>query len=126
MPLDDYIIAVYGLIDDLYLKLNQQFNLRKARYAPQVNNSKLITMLIIGELHSNLLSQMGNWQHFLADGVPLLICHIARAKQSTMFKDKSALHYFVAKKEHYYGFKVLIIDTGIPIDYVIDAANVNE
>lgn len=174
MPLDDYIIATFCLIDDLYLKFSQTHKIRKAGYGPLINDSEIITMLIVGEflgmtdnskiwlyfksnyqhyfpdlknesykifnkqatnlwqvirmLHVNLLEQIGQWNLFLVDGFPLPVCHNARAGRSTLFKDKVAFGYCAAKQEYYYGFKVLLVTTasGIPIDYVVAAANIDE
>ena len=50
MPLDDYIIAVFCLIDDLYSELKQKIKVRKAGYSPTVSDCELITMLLVGEL----------------------------------------------------------------------------
>ena len=174
MPLDNYIIAVFCLIDDLYSELTQKIKIRKAGIAPTLSDPELITMLligeflgvadnkkiwlyfksnflhffpslskerykifnkqatnlwsIIGELHKLLLENMGTWQHYLADGVPLPTCHLARSGRSTLFKTHVAKHYCAAKKEHYYGFKLLLVttETGIPTHYVLDAANIDE
>ncbi len=83
---------------------------------------------IIRIIHIKLLARIGNWTLYLADGFPLPICHLARANHSRLFKDKAARSYCAAKDEHYYGFKVLLVTTesGITIDYAIDAANVDE
>lgn len=49
MPLNDYIINVFCLIDDLYQELLQTVKIRKSGYAPILTDSELITMLIVGE-----------------------------------------------------------------------------
>lgn len=174
MPLDDYIIHVFCLIDDMYSKMTANQKLRKAGYAPLLNDSEIITMLLVGEffgisdnkkiwlyfksnylsyfpslekvqykifnkqatnlwhiiriLHVQLLNNIGDWNLFLTDGFPLPICHYARSGRSTLFKDKVAYSYCAAKDERYYGFKVLLVTTesGIPVDYIVDAANVDE
>ena len=58
----------------------------------------------------------------------LPVCHLARAKRSRLFKEQSSSPLCAAKKEHYYGFKILLVTTesGIPIDYTIDTSNVDE
>lgn len=174
MPLEDYIIHVFCLIDDLYQDLLLSCKVRKSGYSPILADSEIISMLVIGEflgfsdnkkiwlyfkshylayfptldyvrykifnkqatclwyviriIHSKLLTKIGEWNLYLADGIPFPICHLARANRSKLFKDKVARHYCAAKKEHYYGFKILLVTTesGIPIDYAIDAANVDE
>ena len=174
MPLKDYIIHVFCLIDDLYHDLLLTCKVRKSGYSPILADSEIISMLVVGELlgfsdnkkiwlyfkshyldyfpnldyvrykifnkqatclwhviriiHGKLLTKIGKWSLYLADGIPFPVCHLARAKRSRLFKDKVARHYCAAKKEHYYGFKILLVTTesGIPIDYAIDAANVDE
>lgn len=174
MPLEDYIIHVFCLIDDFYKAVQQDHKIRKSGFAPLLKDSELISMLIVGEfigihdnkkiwlefksnyvhlfpklnavkykifnkqatnlwhiiriIHSKLLDKIGNWNLYLADGFPVSVCHYARANRSTLFGDKVSFGYCSAKKEKYYGFKVLLITTehGIPVDYVIDAANIDE
>ena len=174
MPLEDYIIHVFCLIDDLYQDLLLTCKVRKSGYRPILADSEIISMLVVGELlgfsdnkkiwlyfkshyldyfpnldyvrykifnkqatclwhviriiHGKLLTKIGKWSLYLADGIPFPVCHLARAGRSRLFKDKVARHYYAAKKEHYYGFKILLVTTesGIPIDYAIDAANVDE
>lgn len=174
MPLNDYIIVMFCLLDDLYKNFIKKHKIRKAGFNPILQDSEIITMLIIGEtlnladnkqiwlyfkanhqdyfpaimnvsykvfnkqatnlwhifklLHLDLLNLIGKWDLFLADGFPLKICHYARARKSTLFKDKANFGFCASKQESYYGFKVLLVTTesGIPIDYVIDAANIDE
>ena len=79
-------------------------------------------------LHKKLLTSIGNWDLYLADGIPIKICHLARAKRSKLFSDNVATHYCAAKDEYYHGFKLVMLTTanGIPIDYAISAANIDE
>jgi hypothetical protein len=65
---------------------------------------------------------------YLADEFSLPICHLSRPKYSNIFEDKASWGYCAAKKERYSGFKVLLSTTeqGIPIDYAIDGANIDE
>ena len=41
----------------------------------------------------------------LTDGVPMPVCHMARASRSRLFKGEAAFGFCAAKDEHYYGFK---------------------
>ena len=50
MPLEDYIIATFCLIDDLYSSIFAKQSLRKAGFAPLLGDAELITMLLVGEL----------------------------------------------------------------------------
>lgn len=174
MPLSDYIIHVFCLIDDMYCELFGSKGIRKSGYAPLLQDSEIISMLTVGEflgmsdnkkiwlyfksnflnyfpnianvkykifnkhatnlwnvlkiIHQKLFQQFPQCDLFLADGFPLPICHLARHRQSKLFSGKVAKHFCAAKDEHYYGFKVLLVTTqqGVPVDYTIDAANVDE
>jgi hypothetical protein len=41
----------------------------------------------------------------ITDGVPMPICHLARAGRVKLFKGEAAFGFCAAKDEHYYGFK---------------------
>lgn len=45
----------------------------------------------------------------ITDGVPMPICHLARASRSKLFKGDAAFGFCAAKDEHYYGFKGHVI-----------------
>lgn len=174
MPLEDYIINAFCLIDDLYKEILTSNKIRKSGYAPILLDSEIITMLIVGEflsldddkkiwlhfkssylalfpnleqirykvfnkqsnhlwnvvriIHSKLLNKIGTWNLYLADGLPLPLCHYARANKSKLFKDKAVKYFCAAKNERYYGLKILLVTTesGIPIDYAVDSANIDE
>ncbi len=174
MPLEDYIINAFCLIDDLYKEILTSTKIRKSGYAPILLDSEIITMLIVGEflsldddkkiwlhfkssylalfpnleqirykvfnkqanhlwnvvriIHSKLLNKIGTWNLYLADGLPLPLCHYARASKSKLFKDKAVKYFCAAKNEPYYGLKILLVTTesGIPIDYTVDSANIDE
>jgi hypothetical protein len=174
MPLSDYIINVFCLIDDIYHDLFGTKGVRKAGYSTILQDSELITMLTVGEflglsdnkkiwlyfkscylsyfphlvhvkykifnkqatnlwcviryIHTELLQKFHNYDLYLADGFPLPICHLARCNRCKLFNTQAARGYCAAKDDSYYGFKVLLVTTeqGIPIDYAIDAANIDE
>ena len=102
-------------------------NLELVRYRI-FNKQATCLWYVIRIIHSKLLTKIGEWDLYLADGIPFPVCHLARANRSRLFKDKVAHHYCAAKKEHYYGFKILLVTTEsrILIDYAIDVANVDE
>ena len=52
MPLEDYIINVFCLIDDLYCKISKENKIRKAGVGPAISDSEIITMLTVGEFLS--------------------------------------------------------------------------
>ena len=41
----------------------------------------------------------------ITDGVPMPVCHMARARRAMLFKGEAAFGFCAAKDEHYYGFK---------------------
>src|SRR5262249_146578 len=45
----------------------------------------------------------------ITDGVPMPVCHMARASRSRLFKGEAAYGFCAAKDEHYYGFKGHVI-----------------
>lgn len=45
----------------------------------------------------------------ITDGVPMPICHLARAGRSKLFKGEAAFGFCAAENEHYYGFKGHVI-----------------
>lgn len=174
MPLNDYIIHVFCLIDDIYHNLFGTKGIRKAGYSARLQDSELITMVTVGEfigladnkkiwlhfkscylsyfpsiahitykvfnkqatnlwcvmhyIHAELLNKFNQHDLYLTDGLPLPVCHLARCNSSKLFHDKVTRGYCAAKDESYYGFKLLLVTTedGIPIDYAIDAANIDE
>lgn len=64
----------------------------------------------------------------ITDGVPMPICHMARAHRSRLFKDEAAFGYCAAKDEHYYGFKghVIINMKQQVMGFTLAPANVDE
>jgi hypothetical protein len=72
-------------------------------FAKQCANLSLVKQLIFSYLFSPL-----DTIH-ITDGVPMPICHLARAKRSKLFKGEVAFGYCAAKDEHYYGFKGHVI-----------------
>jgi IS5 family transposase len=64
----------------------------------------------------------------LTDGVPMPICHLARANRSKLFRGEAAFGYCAAKGEHYYGFKghVIINLKQQVVGFTLTPANVDE
>ena len=64
----------------------------------------------------------------ITDGVPMPICHLARAGRSKLFKGEAALGFCAAKGEHYYGFKghvIVTLEQKI-VGFTLTAANIDE
>ncbi|MEN9947069.1 MAG: hypothetical protein RLZZ293_1455, partial [Pseudomonadota bacterium] len=66
---------------------------------------------VIRYIHAELLKKFNKCDLYLADRFSLPICHPSRSKYSNLFEDKASWGYCAAKKERYYGFKVLLITT---------------
>jgi IS5 family transposase len=64
----------------------------------------------------------------ITDGVPMPVCHMARAGRSRLFKGEAAFGFCAAKDEHYYGFKghVIIDLKQRVVGFTLTAANVDE
>lgn len=64
----------------------------------------------------------------ITDGVPMPICHMARASRSKLFKGEAAFGFCAAKDEYYYGFKghVIINMNQQVMGFTLAPANVDE
>lgn len=64
----------------------------------------------------------------ITDGVPMPVCHMARASRSKCFRDEAAFGYCAAKDEFYYGFKghVIINLRQQVVGFTLAAANIDE
>lgn len=81
-------------------------------------------------LHEQLIYDSGalDSEIFMADGLPIPICALARAKRSKIFRGQAEIGYCPAKREYYYGFKgvLLINNEGMSIAMTAVAANKDE
>ena len=64
----------------------------------------------------------------ITDGVPMPVCHLARAGRSKLFKGEAAFGFCAAKDEHYYGFKghVIVNLRQQVVGFTLAAANIDE
>ena len=64
----------------------------------------------------------------ITDGVPMPICHLARASRSKLFKGEATFGFCAAKNEYYYGFKghVIINMNQQVVGFTLAPANVDE
>ncbi len=116
MPLNDYIICVFCLIDDIYHQLTKNKPIRNGGYPPTLTDSEVITMLLIGEFLS-LADNKKIWfyfkSHFLCYFPKLqLVGYKAFNKQATgLWHVIRLIHYNLAK--HFARSNVNLVD-GIP------------
>lgn len=91
-------------------------------YVKQIANLAAIKQLIF----AHLFAPQDNIH--ITDGVPMPICHLARANRSKLFKGEAAFGFCAAKDEHYYGFKghvIINLDQQV-VGFTLAAANVDE
>jgi hypothetical protein len=64
----------------------------------------------------------------ITDGVPMPVCHLARAGRSKLFKGDVAFGFCAAKDEYYYGFKghVIVNLKQQVVGFTLTAANIDE
>jgi hypothetical protein len=64
----------------------------------------------------------------ITDGVPMPVCHLARASRSKSFKGEAAFGFCAAKDEHYYGFKghVIVNLRQQIVGFTLAPANIDE
>lgn len=64
----------------------------------------------------------------ITDGVPMPICHLARASRSKLFKGEAAFGFCAAKDEYYYGFKghVIINMQQQVVGFTLAPSNIDE
>lgn len=63
MPMEDFIITVYCLIDDMLKKLLLDKKLRKRGFKPKLSDSEIITMEIVAEF-LGIDTDKGAWKYF--------------------------------------------------------------
>lgn len=91
-------------------------------YVKQSANLEPIKQLIFAHLF------MPQDDIHITDGVPMSVCHMARAGRSKLFKGEAAFGFCAAKDEHYYGFKgpVIINLKQQVVGFSLAPANVDE
>jgi len=63
MPMEDFIITVYCIIDDLLKKQLGNQNLRKSGFSPALSDAEMVTMEVIAEF-SQIDTDKGAWEYF--------------------------------------------------------------
>jgi hypothetical protein len=65
---------------------------------------------------------------YITDGLPMPVCHLARASRSKLFKGEAAFGFCAAKGEHYYGFKghVIVNLRQQVVGFTLAPANIDE
>ena len=84
MPLEDFIITVYCLVDDLYKKTTKNITLRRRGPQPKLTDAEIITMDIVGE-YLSLKGDKNIWEYFKIHWghfFPTLGCRTSYVRQS--------------------------------------------
>ena len=63
MPLEDFIITVFCLVDDQLKKILSDSKLRTRGFPPKLTDAEVITMDVVGEF-KNIATDMGIWRYF--------------------------------------------------------------
>ncbi len=63
MPIEDFIITVYCLVDNELKKIIDQHELRTRGFEPKLSDSEVITMDIVGEFLGKD-TDTGIWRYF--------------------------------------------------------------
>ena len=70
MPLEDFIITVFCLVDDYVEKLTKNISLRKRGFPPKLSDAEVITMEVVGEF-LGIDTDKGIWSYFKSHWLPL-------------------------------------------------------
>jgi Transposase DDE domain len=91
-------------------------------FVKQCANLGTIKQLIFAKLFSPKESV------HITDGVPMPVCHLARAGRAKVFKGEASFGFCASKDEYYYGFKghVIIDLNQNVVGFTLTAANVDE
>lgn len=85
----------------------------RTNFVRQASNLHVVKRM----LQEKLAATLGafNDDLHIVDGLPMPVCKFARAYFSRIFKGQAAYGYCASKKEHYYGFKGLVIISSIGV-----------
>lgn len=98
----------------------------RTNFVRQAANLHIVKRLLQEKLAATLGS-LTDTLH-LIDGMPMPVCKFARAYFSKVFKGQAAYGYCATKKEHYYGFRGVIVmsSIGVVTSGTFTAANIDE
>lgn len=99
MPIGDFIITVYCVIDDLLKETLGEQSLRERGFTPSLTDSEVITMEIVAEFLS-IDTDKGAWKYFVNHWkklFPKLGSHFAK-HASNLWNVKQALHKHLAQR----------------------------
>ena len=139
MPTETFLTTVYTIIDDWYQPYAPNLLAGKAGKKPlfprllhqsQFNRRARALCWLLRELCRHLIAEKGlvKTPCQLIDGTPVQVRHWRRLGKGHLLWPEASLGYCAAKKETYYGFRLLAVTTldGIIVDWNLFAANADE
>ncbi len=114
---EDFIIAVFCCVDDLWYQVTQGRKIRRGGFAPSLSDSELITMEIVGEF-LGIETDKGIWSYFRANWLKLFPKLKSRSsfvrQAANLWQYKQELQQLLARNLGGFSDSVHIID-GFPI-----------
>ena len=114
---EDFIIAVFCCVDDLWHQLTQGRKIRRGGFAPSLSDSEIITMEIVGEF-LGIETDKGIWSYFRANWrqlFPKLKSRSTFVRQAAnLWQYKQELQKLLARNLGGFADSIHIID-GFPI-----------
>ena len=114
---EDFIIAVFCCVDDLWHPVTQGTKIRKGGFAPSLSDSEVVTIEIVGEF-LGMDTDLGIWSYFKANWkefFPNLKSRTTFVRQAAnLWQYKQQLQQLLAQKMSGFADSVHLID-GFPI-----------
>ena len=114
---EDFIIAVFCCVDDLWQQVTQGTKIRRGGFAPSLSDTEVITMEIVGEF-LGMETDKGIWSYFKANWwelFPNLKSRTTFARQAAnLWQYKQHLQQLLAQKIGGFDDSIHLID-GFPI-----------
>ncbi len=114
---EDFIIAVFCCVDDLWDQVTQGKKIRRGGFAPSLSDSELITMEIVGEF-LGIETDKGIWSYFRANWLKLFPQLKSRSsfvrQAANLWQYKQELQQVLARNLGGFSDSIHIID-GFPI-----------
>ncbi len=115
--IEEFIIAVFCVVDDTFKALNQGTSIRGRGFAPALDDAEVLTMEIVGE-YRGIDSDKGIWAYFRDHWqclFPKLGSRSSFVRQAAnLWQHKQRLQQTIARKLGAFEDKVHLVD-GIPI-----------
>jgi hypothetical protein len=115
--IEDFIIAVFCCVDDLWTEITQGQSIRAKGFAPALSDSEVLTMEIVAEYQS-IDTDKGMWQYFRRHWQPWFPGLGSRStfvrQAANLWQYKAVMQQFLASKLGAFSDELHLID-GLPI-----------